>query len=114
MGLAAPVPPKPAIADLSGEWDIDITFAAGKGTHRLTIKQDGSSVQGTHQGDFLQRPLTGNVNGDTVTLRSSVPERTIGNSLSYTFTGTVAGNTLSGDLDMGEYLKAKWTGRRRT
>jgi L-seryl-tRNA(Ser) seleniumtransferase len=113
----APAPPaaepKPPMRDVSGEWDFEITFAAGTGMHRLTIKQDGASVQGTHQGDFLQRPLTGNVNGDTVTLRSNVPERTIGNSLSYTFTGKMEGGRMSGDLDMGEYLKGKWTARKR-
>jgi seryl-tRNA(Sec) selenium transferase len=107
-----PVAAMPPAGDLTGEWDFVITFAAGTGTHRLTIKQDGASIQGTHQGDFLQRPLTGTVNGDTVTLRSNVPERTIGNSLSYTFTGKMAGGRMSGDLDMGEYLKAKWTARK--
>jgi L-seryl-tRNA(Ser) seleniumtransferase len=111
--IAAPAPPAPPAANLSGEWDVAIRFAAGVGTHRLTIRQDGASVQGTHKGDFLERPLTGTVNGDAVTLRSSVPERTIGNSLSYTFTGRLENGRMSGQLDMGEYLKATWTGQRR-
>lgn len=112
-----PVPPaeapKPLVADMSGEWDVDITFAAGKGTHRLTITQQGAQVTGTHQGDFLSRPLNGTVNGDAVTLRSNVGETTIGNSLSYTFTGKIANGAMSGDLSMGEYLGAKWTARKR-
>ena len=105
--------PKPAVADLSGEWDVEIAFAAGKGTHRLTIQQQGNQVQGTHKGDFLERPLTGSVSGDTITVRSNVPERTIGNALSYTFTGKIASGTMTGDLSMGEYLGAKWTARKR-
>ena len=111
--LPATEPPKPAVADLSGEWDVEITFAAGKGTHRLTIQQQGNQVQGTHKGDFLERPLTGSVNGDLITVRSSVPERTIGNALSYTFTGTIASGAMSGDLSMGEYMGAKWVARKR-
>jgi len=106
-------PPQPPGANLSGEWDVEIKFAAGTGTHRLTIQQNDAQVQGTHKGDFLERPLNGNVTGDTVTLRSNVPERTIGNSLSYTFNGRITGDRMSGDLDMGEYLKATWTARKR-
>jgi L-seryl-tRNA(Ser) seleniumtransferase len=111
--LAAPAAPVAPIADLSGDWDVHITFAAGTGTHRLTIKQTGAQVQGDHHGEFLQRPLTGTVNGDAVTLRSNVPERTIGNALSYTFTGKIANGQMAGDLDMGEYMKAKWTAQKR-
>jgi L-seryl-tRNA(Ser) seleniumtransferase len=110
----APVPaPVPPVADMSGEWDVEIAFAAGTGTHRLTITQQGGQVQGTHKGDFLERPLTGTVNGDTITIRSNVPERTIGNALSYTFTGKIANGRMAGDLSMGEYLGAKWTARKR-
>ena len=111
--LTPTMPPAPPTADLSGEWDVEIKYAAGTSTHRLTVKQEGASVQGTHKGDFLERPLTGNVSGDSVTLRSNVPERTIGNSLSYTFTGRMENGRLAGNLDMGEYLKATWTARKR-
>lgn len=110
---APPAPPATPAADLTGDWDVDITFAAGTGSHRLTIRQTGAQVQGEHHGEFVQRPLNGTVNGDAVTLRSNVPERTIGNALSYTFTGKIENGRISGDLDMGEYLKAKWTGRKR-
>ena len=50
--------------------------------------------------------------GDAINIASNVSERH-GEALSYRFTGTLAGGSLSGDLDMGEYLKAKWTARRR-
>ncbi len=36
----------------------------------------------------------------------------MGDALSFTFTGKVDGQTMSGELDMGEYLKANWTARR--
>jgi len=118
--LTARRPPRPSAAqpippagDMSGEWDVDIVFAAGRGTHRLTIKQQGAQVEGTHKGDFLERPLTGTVNGDAITLRSNVPERTIGNALSYTFTGTIANGAMSGNVGMGEYLNATWTAKKR-
>jgi hypothetical protein len=32
--------------------------------------------------------------------------------LSFRFTGTVAGDSMSGSLDMGEYLTAKWSAKK--
>jgi len=36
-----------------------------------------------------------------------------GDGLNYTFTGKVSGDEMSGALDLGEYLGAKWTATRR-
>ena len=52
------------------------------------------------------------ISGDTVTLSSNVAERHGGDSLNYRFRGKVSGDTLSGDLDLGEYRTATWTARR--
>ena len=105
----------PAFAqtNVTGDWEVTIQYEASVGTHSLTIKQEGASVSGTHKGEFLTRPLNGTVNGTAVTLRSNVPENQIGNALSYNFTGTVQGGQMSGDLDMGEYMKAKWSAKKR-
>ena len=73
--------------------------------------QDGSRLEGTHQGDFLTRDISGTIAGDAVTLASSVTERH-GDALTYRFAGTVNGDTMSGSLNLGEYLTAKWTARR--
>jgi L-seryl-tRNA(Ser) seleniumtransferase len=57
-------------------------------------------------GNFVSRELTGSVNGDQVTIASSQTER-YGDSLQFRFTGAIAGDTLSGALDMGEYPAAR-------
>jgi len=36
-----------------------------------------------------------------------------GDALNYRFSGTVDGDTMTGSLDMGEYLKATWSASRR-
>jgi L-seryl-tRNA(Ser) seleniumtransferase len=56
--------------------------------------------------------LTGVIDGGSVRLRSAFGEEH-GDSITFVFTGTVAGNEMSGVLDMGEYLAAKWTATRR-
>jgi L-seryl-tRNA(Ser) seleniumtransferase len=60
----------------------------------------------------VARDLAGSINGSDVTLRSNYGGQT-GDSLSFTLNGNLSGNDMSGDLDMGEYLGAKWTARRR-
>jgi L-seryl-tRNA(Ser) seleniumtransferase len=104
--------PKPPVTDLSGVWDVQIEFRAGAGVHTLSLHQQGARIQGIHRGEFVARDLSGVIDGDTVQLQSSLPERAIGNALSFTFTGKVEGETMSGELDMGEYLKARWSASR--
>ena len=106
---AAPVA-APA-SDVSGQWDVRIEFLASASTHTLHLKQTGSRVEGSHQGDFVSRDLTGTIEGKAVQIASSYTERH-GDSLSYRFSGNVEGDAMSGTLDMGEYLAAKWTAKR--
>jgi L-seryl-tRNA(Ser) seleniumtransferase len=103
---------KPPAADLTGVWDVHIEFAASTGEHSLLLQQQEGRIRGIHRGEFVARDLTGIIDGDAVQLRSNLPERAIGNALSFTFTGRVEGETMSGQLDMGEYLKARWSAKR--
>ena len=98
-------------SNLSGGWDVEIKYAASGTTHRLHLQQNGNRVDGIHQGNFLTRDITGTISGDMVTLSSNVTERH-GDSLNYRFRGKVSGDTMSGDLDLGEYRTAAWTARR--
>jgi uncharacterized pyridoxal phosphate-dependent enzyme len=104
-------PPRTPAADLSGRWDVEIEFLAGRTTHALHLKQTGNRIEGAHQGNFVTRDLNGRISGGDVMLASSYTERH-GDSLQFRFTGTVSGDTMSGTLDMGEYRGAKWTARR--
>ncbi len=99
------------MTDLSGQWNVEIKYEAGASTHKLHLTQQGNTLQGTHQGDFDSREVSGRIDGDAITLASRITERT-GNSLDYRFTGTAIGDQLSGTLDMGEYRQATWTARR--
>ena len=112
----APKPTAPpaaaaAAADLSGQWDVEIEYLAGASTHTLHVKQAGSRLEGSHQGDFVSRDLTGTIEGTSVQISSSYTERH-GDALSFRFTGTLTGEAMSGTLDMGEYLAAKWTAKK--
>ena len=103
--------PKAPAADLSGHWDVHIVFAAGQSNHALHVRQRGNDLDGTHAGDFVSRDLTGSIDGDAVRIHSSYDEAH-GDALNFTFTGKVTGDSMSGMLDMGEYLMGTWTAKR--
>ncbi len=107
-----PAQQMPAAANLTGSWEVHIEYLAGESDHMLFLEQQGERIQGSHRGDFIARDLTGRVNGDDVVLRSSLTERAMGDSLNFTFSGKISGNTMSGELDMGEYRKARWSAQR--
>jgi L-seryl-tRNA(Ser) seleniumtransferase len=107
----AAAPAAPA-ADLSGQWNVRIQYAAAVSTHTLHLTQKGNDLGGFHQGEFMTREVTGTVDGDTVRIRSAFGEQH-GDSINMTFAGKLAGDQLSGTLDMGEYLGATFTASRR-
>ena len=56
------------------------------------------------------RDVFGTIEGDQIKLRSATHER--GDSVIYTFAGSLSGDTISGPVYMGEYLNAKFTAKR--
>jgi hypothetical protein len=96
--------------NLTGRWDVSVEFFSSKSHHTLHLTQDGNRIRGSHQGDFSTRDLSGTIEGDQIKLRSqlSVP----GDSVGFIFAGTIAGDSFSGPIYMGEYLNAKFTARR--
>jgi seryl-tRNA(Sec) selenium transferase len=108
----SPTPaPTPAPAtNLSGRWDVNIEFFSSKSQHTLYLTQDGNRVQGSHKGDFSTRDVFGTIEGDQIKLRSQLSQP--GDSVGFIFAGTLAGDTFSGPIYMGEYLNAKFTAKR--
>jgi len=112
--LAARRSPKPAplppAANLSGRWDVHLEFFSSTSKHTLTLEQNGNRLQGTHQGDYSTRDVWGTIEGTHVKLRSV--ERVPGDMIVFTFAGTLAGDSISGPVFMGEYLNARFTAKR--
>jgi L-seryl-tRNA(Ser) seleniumtransferase len=111
---AVPVAAKPLATpsvDLTGSWEVRIEYAASSSTHALHLRQRGNELDGVHQGDFVSREANGTIDGDAVRIRSEYPE-SHGDALNFSFTGRVSGESMAGELDMGEYLKARFSARR--
>ena len=108
--VAAKAKAAPA-ADLTGSWDVRIQYAAGVSVHRLHVRQRGNDLDGVHQGDFESRDLEGSIDGDAVRISSAWAH---GDEIHYTFTGTVRGDEMAGELSLGEYLGARFSAKRHT
>ncbi len=108
--LAPPAPPETPAADVSGQWEADIDYVAGKARHGFVFEQKGNELVGTHTGDVLAGDLRGAIEGSRVRFRSS--HRYEGTRLGYEFTGAIDGDSLSGTVDLGEYGQGRWTARR--
>jgi D-glucosaminate-6-phosphate ammonia-lyase len=106
-----PAPAAPA-ADLGGRWDVEVTFFSSKSQHTLTLEQSGNRLHGLHKGDFSSRDIAGTIEGDQIKLQST--DSRPGDSITFTFAGTLSGETFSGPVYMGEYLNAKFTAKRHT
>ena len=104
-------PVAPPAGDLSGAWQVEIQFVASKTTQAFQLLQSGNRLTGSHQADFATRDISGTINGDTVTLSSNIAPR--GDSITFRFTGKLAADSMTGTLDMGEYLGATWSAKRR-
>lgn len=104
-----PAPAAPS-ANLSGRWEVNLEFFSSKSQHTITLEQNGNRLRGSHKGDFAVRDIFGTIDGNQVKLQSttSVP----GDSITFTFSGSVAGDTMSGPVFMGEYLSANFTAKR--
>jgi D-glucosaminate-6-phosphate ammonia-lyase len=102
----------PPATDISGRWAVDIEFYSSKSQHAFFIEQDGNWIQGSHKGDFSLREMAGTIEGDNVKLSSS--ERLVADNVPFIFSGTLSGDTITGQIYMGEYINAKFTAKRNT
>jgi L-seryl-tRNA(Ser) seleniumtransferase len=108
---SAKVYPPPS-SNIAGVWDVEIQYEVGSAKHKLFLTSDRGQLTGTHQGWAYQGDLKGRMSGDQVTFRSTLPAD--GNVLTYSFTGSVSGAGMSGDVQMGEYGRARWRATRHT
>ena len=97
--------------NISGHWDVDIEFYSSKSRHTFFLEQESNWIKGSHKGDYSMRDMVGTIDGDQVKLSSS--DRHIADNILFVFSGTVAGDTFSGEIYMGEYIRAKFTAVRR-
>lgn len=95
---------------VSGRWTARLEYGRGSADHTFELQQDGARLKGTHRAEFDTGDIAGTVSGKNVQFRSSY--RIQGQHLSYTFSGTVEGDRMSGTVNQGEYGETRWSAVR--
>lgn len=113
--LTASRSPKPdsmkaPAANITGRWDVEVSFYSSQSHYSWSLEQDGNWLQGVHTGTFSTQNILGTIEGSQVKLRNH--DNPAGDNLSFTFTGELNGDTLSGSIYMVEYGTAKFTATR--
>jgi seryl-tRNA(Sec) selenium transferase len=102
---------KSPASNINGRWDVEIEFYSSKSPYTWIIEQDGNWLQGMHSGELSEaRELIGTIEGNQVMLRSSA--RIPGDNITFTYTGTLSGDEMSGSVYMVEYGTAKFSAKR--
>lgn len=100
----------PAAADISGEWDLEMIFAASTVNQRLVIQQENTELKGTHFASIGPREISGTLHGDTILMRSSYTLQ--GMRINFEFRGRVGADSMEGEVSLSEYGMASWRAKR--
>jgi L-seryl-tRNA(Ser) seleniumtransferase len=98
--------------EVAGRWDVSVRYGCGSAEHKLFLSASGNKVTGVHVGWASESEVSGGIDADRLEFRTELP--TAGQRLTYKFSGRVSGDTMSGEVDLGEYGVAQWTARRQT
>jgi type 1 fimbria pilin len=99
--------------DVSGEWEITSEGRQGPQTQTIKIEQDGEKITVTMEGRMGEMTGEGTIKDNkiewTVTMETPRGEFTM------TYTGTVDGDTMSGErqMSMGNRPASEWTAKKK-
>jgi hypothetical protein len=89
---------------------VDIDYEVGSARHQFVLAVNGNTVTGTHTGWAYRGDIRGEIDGERVRFRSTLPAE--GNVLTYSFEGAVSTAGASGRVQIGDYGSGKWRARR--
>ena len=101
--LSAPVAAKAAAAvpklDVSGAWDVQVSFLHGERSHRLTLRQQGGTIAGNQTSPQFESPVSGSLDADGIHLIFQT--RYEGATIFYQLDGAVADGRMQGRVTLG-------------
>ncbi len=92
--------PLSAQTDVTGEWAVTIAAPRGALEYTMYLKQEGPRVSGYFQSEYGEIPLKGSIKGDEITLSWTLPDAKA--PVDCTMTGTVKGETITGDATLAK------------
>ena len=98
--------------DVSGTWEMTLQTDRGDWPTELTIEQEGENIKVTmpgFQGDQIEGEGTVKDNKIEFTFNISTQR----GDFSITYTGTIEGDTMSGEAAMGDFGTLQWTAKKK-
>jgi hypothetical protein len=96
---------------IDGTYNLELDTPMGKRTSKLTLKTDGKSLSGTHSDEMGEQSFTdGSVSGDDFTFSTKVSSPM--GEFQLGFKGTVSGDSVTGEVQAGEFGSFPFKGTR--
>lgn len=100
-----------AQANIAGTWTVSVDSPQGQMTLDTTFKQDGEKITGEVNSPMGSVDFTGTLVKNEIAVAYTVSIQ--GQTLDIRMTGTVEGDNMAGNLDVGGMMQAPWTARRK-
>ncbi len=98
-------------ADLTGTWNLEVVTGQGSGNPTMVLEQNGNTITGTYESALLgNAEVSGTLEGNEFTISFTVNAQ--GQSAPVTYTGTVEGDSMSGQFDLAGMAGGPFTGTR--
>jgi D-glucosaminate-6-phosphate ammonia-lyase len=98
-GAATDATAIPSKIDVSGTWDVEVSFLTGERKHSMQLQQNARTIDGSQSSHQFAGPVTGNVDGDRVTLLFSAWYE--GTMITYQLDGAVNDGQIYGEVTLG-------------
>ena len=100
-----------ATANVNGNWSVSTQGQRGSGTHKMTVKQDGSKISGSLESDRGDEDLKGSVEGNDIHFTVSI--NTPRGAMTLQYSGKVEGDSMKGTLQ-SPIGNGSWSAKRHS
>jgi len=98
--------------DVTGDWEMTMETRRGETTRTISFVQDGEKLTVTMEG-FQGEDVTGEGTIKGNELEWTITRSTPRGDFSMTYTGQVEGDTMTGEVQMGQRGSNEWTAKRK-
>jgi hypothetical protein len=95
---------------LDGTWNLTMQSPMGPRPVKAEFTTDGGTIGGNFIGDAGAAPVTGTIDGENVAFAATVAGPM--GQLELKFTGTLAGDSVSGNVQFGGFGSGTFTGEK--
>jgi len=98
--------------NVTGDWEMTTQSPRGERTQTIHIEQDGEKITVTMEGRQGEEiTAEGTVKGNKI--EWSMTRSTPRGDFTITYTGTVEGDTMSGEAQMGDFGSMEWKAKKK-